>query len=929
MTFSENSTVLFDSNIARDDGGAIFLAFHSSVTFKDNSTTLFINNTVANQKFNFTLGVSSDNSNNHGGAIFLTDHSNISFKGCSNVSFDSNIANINTIFLSYGGAICLKNHSSVKFKENCTVTFNNNIANDGGAVYATLYSNVKFSGHSAVAFSSNRASDNAGALYSQTNSVTFDNNTTVLFMNNRAGHDGGAMCFYNNSVIIKGNSIVTFANNAASSHGGACGYHSVIILYLENATVTFTKNNAEKNGGALFLSGSFNVTFNKAEIKFSYNSADVGGVAFTQLKPHVTVNFNITQSLLVGLTIFYNNRARIYGKSVFLSVNELLLSKHLLGIRKGDLQQGGLTEYFNTIPYKVVLRHPAIICTEFDNDKYCMTYQVNNIMLGQVVTIYGCVYDYFDSLVKMITQFQISNLMYHENYDAHFLENILITCQPTQGFEISIVGNKIVSNDNLSNYSVMLTSLPPLQQWKSVSLKLSIQLSSCHLGFQHNDESKKCECYNEGNIVTCSGSTSAIKRGYWFGTVTEKLTVAICPINYCDFSCCETNNGYHQLLPARENQCASHRSGIVCGRCEEGYTLSYSADCVSDNKCTVGWTLLVVTLTVLYWIAIVVVVFAMMYFKLPIGYLYAITYYYSVIDVLLNQDLHHFSSLHAVVIIISSVFKLTPQFLGQLCLVKGLSGIDIQFIHYVHPLAVSIILVMISLSAKYSLRFSSFISRGIIHVICYLLLLSYTAMASTSLLLMRSLTLHNVDTIFTYLSPDIEYLHGRHIAYFIVAVMCTITIVIDLPLLLLLEPFLNHKINFTRIKPLLDQFQGCYKDKYRWFAAYYMICRLVLVAIIIYSSNYFITQYLLVIISVIIALVPLITMPYNKEVLNMFDQSLAVDDPYCTITCLSVIQFNYNCYNDFYSINFTINNNLNDGTRNTQICNQEVYHHTL
>ena len=47
--------------------------------------------------------------------------------------------------------------------------------------------------------------------------------------------------------------------------------------------------------------------------------------------------------------------------------------------------------------------------------------------------------------------------------------------------------------------------------------------------------------------------------------------------------------------------------------------------------------------------------------------------------------------------------------------------------------------------------------------------------------------------------------------YGVVAILCELIIVIGLPLLLLLEPFLNRKINFVRIKPLLDQFQGCYK----------------------------------------------------------------------------------------------------------------------
>ena len=123
-----------------------------------------------------------------------------------------------------------------------------------------------------------------------------------------------------------------------------------------------------------------------------------------------------------------------------------------------------------------------------------------------------------------------------------------------------------------------------------------------------------------------------------------------------------------------------------------------------------------------------------------------------------------------------------------------MSEIDQQFIYYMHPLALIVILVVISLLVRKSQRVSAIISRGIIHVICLLLLLSYTSMASISLLLIRSLRFHGIDKVYTYLSPDIEYFHGRHLAYGIVALLCTVTIVIGLPLLLTLKPFVNHKM---------------------------------------------------------------------------------------------------------------------------------------
>ena len=145
-------------------------------------------------------------------------------------------------------------------------------------------------------------------------------------------------------------------------------------------------------------------------------------------------------------------------------------------------------------------------------------------------------------------------------------------------------------------------------------------------------------------------------------------------------------------------------------------------------------------------------------------------------------------------------------------------------------------------------------------------------MTTTSLLLLKYSTFVGVNKVYSFISPDIEYFHGRHLAYGMIALLCTIVIVVGLPLLLLLEPLLNRKINFIKIKPLLDQFQGCYKDKFRWFAAYYMICRLMIITItIVFTSNDFTGQYLLITVCAAIVLIHLMVKPYNTTVLNILD----------------------------------------------------------
>jgi len=87
-----------------------------------------------------------------------------------------------------------------------------------------------------------------------------------------------------------------------------------------------------------------------------------------------------------------------------------------------------------------------------------------------------------------------------------------------------------------------------------------------------------------------------------------------------------------------------------------------------------------------------------------------------------------------------------------------------------------------------------------------------------------------------------------------------------------MESVFNRKMSFARIKPLLDQFLGSFKDKYRYFATYYMIGRLVI--LIIANANFnnvFIVAYLQIGALVIMTLIHIIVRPYASHVLNAID----------------------------------------------------------
>ena len=885
LFIKESSEIMMLENKATENGGGIYSQTNSQVLFGSNFSIVFSNNTAtqggaiysiddSNVIFQspVTITFNQNEASRYGGSLYLED-STVKFERDSTVTYYKCKASNGN-----GGAIYCTDNSVVLIQEMSNVTFNENMAINGGALNFQFESSIVFHNNSLATFNNNTATTSGGAIHFETNSQgIFEGTASLSFFSNSATKSGGAMYLGNNVSLSfdNGNPINTskmFSKNSAETGGAIFLMNSEIEF--DNNSVIFDKNTARQDGGAIYSDQS-NLSFNNdCNIKFSNNRANeyggaIYGIFATEMDDNA-MNINSTNIK------FEKNDARITGNSIYINLPRECEQECLNSSILGNVND--IIEHIITSPNELKLYAPTR-CIDTDNEE-CQVYYIDNIMLGQEIPLDACMYDYYNKEAE-IAQFLVSAYSNGSesvgNDNENFilgLNTTIISCNhtvPDIRINAAIKDKPELPYNYTLNFNLFASRF---SETKMVFAELTVELSECHEGFYYDEGALACQCYDTGNIVICTGTSSTIRRGYWFGEVNGNSTVAFCPINYCNFSCCETSNGFYQLSPTRENQCRLHRIGVACGKCEPGYTLPYdSPDCIEVSDCTTTNISLAVTLTVIYWVVLFVLVFILMHFKVELGYLYGVTYYYSIIDIMLSQNLQLSNGFFTVVNILSSVAKVTPQFLGQFCLFKEMSGIDQQFIHYVHPVAFSLILVMIIMLAKFSGRLTEFISRAIIPIICFLLLLSYTSIATTSLLLMRPLMFEGIDKVYTYLSPDLEYFHGHHLGYAILAIVSTIAIVIFLPALLSLEPYLNRYINFVKVKPILDQFQGCYKDKYRSFAAYYMICRLVIITLIIAnsSSDNFVIQYSLIAVCVIIALVHLLIRPYSQLVLNVFD----------------------------------------------------------
>ena len=677
------------------------------------------------------------------------------------------------------------------------------------------------------------------------------------------------------NVILVGSGSTRFQNNKADKGAALYLRKSYLMLNFTSFQFDIRDNMASEFGGAIYIDLLFANTYKKQCHWLLYFSTEFCRNVYHQING-CTIPIDarlfckraskIKHSEATSHIYILNNTALLAGSAVFYSNMQNFYILHTSADSLDPATIFNIPDIFTitpdvtkpmvmaTQPQRLQLTDPA----KCNNDYTACN--ISGVTLGEDIEIPAVTIGY-NNKPSEATRFFIECIENCKEFKVVGGPIILISDRLSG---ISVIGSKV------DHDASMMLKL----YWGIINVNLRIKMCPCQLGYAYYQRARQCYCYTVYDIISCDANTTTIKKDYWFGVISEQATVSLCPNKYCNFSRTQISSAKYTLHPFYDDQCGLHRTGPACGICDDGYTLAFDFhDCININNCSPGITVVIVMCVIIYWILVIVIILWLMYFQINVGYLYGIIYYYSVVDILLGQILNYSSSFEIIEIIISSVVKLSPQFLGKLCFLQGgMSGIDQYALHYIHPTGILLILVILSVIARHSQRFALFISRGAIRSICFVLILVYTSIADTSLQLLRHLKFADTDELYTYLSPDVKYFTDRHIIYIIIAILFEMVMVVGLPVILLFEPYINRWINFTRIKPILDQFQGCYRDKYRWFAGVYLLSRqLILIIMVINFANYYIALYLLTLLCIIIALLHYHVRPYKSGALNKFD----------------------------------------------------------
>ncbi|KAL9972014.1 hypothetical protein ACROYT_G018246 [Oculina patagonica] len=691
-----------------------------------------------------------------------------------------------------------------------------------------------------------------GAIYSYSLPVIFKGVVNIDYSNNTA------MVIENAAIHIFGT--VTFRNNTGSQ-GGALGlYGTSVIMLMPHSNLNFFNNTALQQGGAIYIrdSGPPVVAFKTTELGtrpcfVAYNNSfSLENVTEWQTK-----------------IVFKGNRALASGggNSVYASTLQGCRQAGQLRINNKTLEWHGVFQYqdLSTSPGKQISTDPVFI--QFNESDW-------EVAPSELFNATVELIDEKNSSVLGVVN--ISIIKENENVNLGTASDLFLI----QGGTPKIKNLHLLGKER-SKFKVHVGTVAGRVVQK---LSKTVRLKGCYPGFEQYDDTDTCMCMegHDAGISNCSADSKHVflKRGYWGGTIGNKFSTYPCPPHYCNFSKHNSSFQYNS-----ETMCTGGRNGtsVLCGTCKHGYSVNLgdehcTEDCVNSHL----WLLLV------FFIITLLLVLVVLRIELDIftTYLNAWLYSYQIITFLLQEG----QSLDPFISFVIGVANWRVKAVGT-CFYKGMTNLEKLGVNYILPSYVLLLLIVLAKLAR--CRPACYINRNVSRAFCTLLVLCYTNVTMISCDIIHYVPIQKGKWVL-YADGNIDFVKDwkTHLPYTIIACLWFILFVIFVPLVLLFTPwFLKRFPYLNNFRLFFDSFQQCFKDEYRWFAAYYFICRLFILFIALYVPFGPLKRSILEVSSVVIVVTCLYLRPYKSNQANNEDYNWlnTLDAVLLTNLCFIVI----------------------------------------
>ena len=505
-----------------------------------------------------------------------------------------------------------------------------------------------------------------------------------------------------------------------------------------------------------------------------------------------------------------------------------------------------------------------MICLCYDNGTYdCSRNVLGPVYPGQVLQLHLCTPCSDKTFI-----------LYTETYDSL---QINTSCRIPNPAEIL---NTISNYSKLINYTIvseapdtckLFLKISSYQQLYAYEV-FHVNLLPCPVGFTLQDGICDCDFILTKILVSCNIDRSAIRRpaNTWLTahnqTQNTKYLIYDCAMDYCLPYSSYVNLLYPDL------QCQFNRTGVLCSQCLQPLSMVFgSSRCMECTNIHILITIIVIVAGI-----VLVVLLYLLNLTVTKGTVNGIILYANIISIndsyfLINNNT--FKPLQAFI-------SFTNLDLGiETCFYHGMDSYAKMWLQLFFPFYLVVIASSIIIASRYSSRILRLTFSRSLPVLATLFLLSYTSVLRTiSTVLFSYSTITHLPSGHHQMVWSIDAsvpLFGINFTILFIACLVLFLILIPFNVILLFTRYLSKFRMINRFKPLLDVFQGSYKDKYYYWVAVNIILRSLFFAL--YGLNSKLRLLIATMILVVFATCHGYIQPNKNKVVNIHELLLLIN----------------------------------------------------
>ena len=352
---------------------------------------------------------------------------------------------------------------------------------------------------------------------------------------------------------------------------------------------------------------------------------------------------------------------------------------------------------------------------------------------------------------------------------------------------------------------------------------------SCPPGFIEINRTCQCDpIIVDYGITICNINNQTVlrPRNAWI-SATPHIPYSYHISQQCRFYYCLPHSS-HLNFSTPNSQCQYNRSGLLCGHCQQGLSTVFSTS--QCQRCSNVYLFLIIPITIAGLMLVIVLFF--LNSTVTDGTINGFILFANIISIntsLVFSRLDDFTPAYTFI-------SLANLDLGiQTCFYNGMDDYAKMWLQLAFPFYLIFIATLIIITSRYSTTIQRLTARRALPVLATLFLLSYTKILRivSSVLFFYSTITHlpsKHTTLVWSVDTNVPLFGVRFTILFIV---CLILFLILVPfnVILLFTRTLSRFRFINRFKPILDAYQGPYKDKFYYWTGLQLVVRAVLLAI--------------------------------------------------------------------------------------------------